>query len=128
MANVVGRTDRTTGKAFNVQNTKAVTSDGAAQVAAKVVGEPSPKSYHYEPSDFEFPSGKKAFPMRPQHFFTCTQQAKQVLDWNSQHGGVEAILRDAYENDFVLDKTTGGLKGDFECDDMVTGSSIIYPL
>ena len=57
--------------------------------------------------------------MRPQHFFTGIQQAMKDLDWEPKYDSAEAIMKDAYENDFVHVKAAGGLKNDFECDDMI---------
>lgn len=120
MANVIGRTDRTTGNVYNVQNTQAITFDGVCAVAAKVMGkEGSCEIVHYNPKEFKFPDGAKAFPMRPQHFFCGTHQAMQDLDWKPEYDTVEAIMKDAYENDFVHVKAAGGLKGDFVCDDII---------
>lgn len=102
MANVIGRTGKTTGKVYNVQNTQAITFDGVAKVAAKVMGKASScEIVHYNPKEFTFPQGSKAFPMRPQHFFCGIHQAMQDLDWKPKYDTVEAIMKDAYENDFV---------------------------
>lgn len=57
-ANVIGREERTTGKVYNVQNSQSVTFDGVAKAAAKVCGKEA-EIIHYEPSDYEFPEGKK---------------------------------------------------------------------
>jgi nucleoside-diphosphate-sugar epimerase len=121
MANVMGRTDRTTGKVYNVQNTQAITFDGVAKAAAKVMGKELPcEIVHYNPKEFtSFPDGAKAFPMRPQHFFCGIHQAMQDLDWKPEYDTVEAIMKDAYENDFVHVKAAGGLKADFVCDDII---------
>mmetsp|Transcript_11385 Transcript_11385/g.21736 ORF Transcript_11385/g.21736 Transcript_11385/m.21736 type:complete len:349 (-) Transcript_11385:121-1167(-) len=118
MANVVDRHHITNGKVYNVQNSQAITFDGVAQTAAAVMGKTA-EIVHYNPKDFTFPEGKKAFPMRPQHFFTGIHQAMEDLDWKPRFDSVEAILKDAYENDFVHVKAAGGLKGDFVCDDIV---------
>ena len=122
MANVIGRESVTTGKVYNIQNTQAITFDGVAKTAAKVMGKAA-EIVHYNPKDFSFPEGKKAFPMRPQHFFTGIHQAMKDLDWAPQFDSAEAILKDAYENDFVHVKAAGGLKGDFVCDDIVLGKA-----
>lgn len=119
MANVVDRHEVTIGKVYNVQNTQAVTFDGVAKTAARVMEKSAQEIVHYEPGEFDFPAGKKAFPMRPQHFFTDTHQAMQDLEWRPKYDSVEAILQDAYENDFVHVKAASGLNGDFECDDMI---------
>jgi nucleoside-diphosphate-sugar epimerase len=62
MANVIGRTDRTTGKVYNVQNTQAITFDGVAKAAAKVMGKKDVDAVeiiHYNPKDYSFPEGAK---------------------------------------------------------------------
>jgi len=61
--------------------------------------------------------------MRPQHFFTGIHKAMQDLDWKPKYDTVDAIMKDAYENDFVLLKESGKLKSDFTCDDIVIGST-----
>jgi hypothetical protein len=64
MANVIGREDTTTGKVYyNVQNTQAITFDGVAKVATKVVGKEA-EIIHFEPKDFTFPEGKKVGVLR----------------------------------------------------------------
>ena len=57
--------------------------------------------------------------MRPQHFFTGIHQAMKDLDWEPKYDSTEAIMKDAYENDFVHVKAAGKLKNDFECDDII---------
>lgn len=59
MANVIDRTDRTTGKVYNVQNTQAITFDGVARAAAKVMGKDNVEIVHYNPKEYEFPEGAK---------------------------------------------------------------------
>lgn len=119
MANVIDRTAATTGKVYNVQNTQAVTFDGVVQAAAKVMGKSPPEIIHYDPAEYDFPKGSKAFPMRPQHFFTGIHQAMEDLQWKPIYDSTEAILKDTYENDFLHVKAAHGLNGDFECDDIV---------
>lgn len=121
MANVISREDKTTGKVYNLQNSQAISFDGVAKAAGKAIGK-EVKIIHYNPSDISFPEGKKAFPMRPQHFFTNIQQAMKDLDWSPKYDSVEAIMKDSYENDFVNVKASGGLKNDFVCDDIVIES------
>lgn len=123
MANVIGREAKTTGKVYNCQNTQAITFDGVARTAAKVMGKDGVKIVHFEPKEFEFPEGKKAFPMRPQHFFTGIRRAMEDLEWKPRYDSAEAILKDAYENDFVHVKAAGRLKGDFVCDDIILEKS-----
>ena len=108
----------THGKVYNVQNEQAITFNGVAAIAAKVMNKKA-EIVHYNPKDFTFPEGKKAFPMRPQHFFTNVRQAMEDLNWKPEYNTVESIMKDAYENDFVHVKAAGGLKNDFVCDDMI---------
>lgn len=58
MANCIGREDKTNGKVYNVQNTQAITFDGVAKAAGKVIGK-DVEIIHYNPKDFTFPEGKK---------------------------------------------------------------------
>jgi nucleoside-diphosphate-sugar epimerase len=58
MVNIIGREDRTTGKVYNIQNTQAVTFDGVAKAAGKVLGK-EVEIIHYNPKEFTFPEGKK---------------------------------------------------------------------
>ncbi|KAL7579720.1 hypothetical protein ACA910_021864 [Epithemia clementina (nom. ined.)] len=119
MANVIDREHITNGKVYNVQNVQAVTFDGVAKAAGKVMGKNDVEIVHYDPKSLTFPEGKKAFPMRPQHFFTGVHQAMTDLDWTPVYDTTEAIFKDAYENDYVHVKAAGKLKGDFVCDDIV---------
>ncbi|KAG7364803.1 NAD-dependent epimerase/dehydratase [Nitzschia inconspicua] len=122
MANCIGRESKTSGKVYNCQNSQAITFDGVAKAAGKVLGK-EVEIIHYNPKEFTFPEGKKAFPMRPQHFFTGIHQAMEDLDWAPKYDTVEAIMRDGYLNDFVHVKAAGGLKNDFVCDDIVIEKS-----
>jgi uncharacterized protein YbjT (DUF2867 family) len=58
MANCIGREDKTNGKVYNVQNTQAITFDGVAKAAGKVLGK-NVEIIHYDPKEFSFPEGKK---------------------------------------------------------------------
>lgn len=60
------------------------------------------KIRHFDPEMFEF-GKKKAFPMRPGHFFASCEKAMTDLDWEPEYASVEG-LRDSYENDFVHKK------------------------
>lgn len=62
------------------------------------------KIKHFNPSTFEF-GKKKAFPMRPGHFFTSCEKAMTELDWAPEYNTVDG-LKDSYENDFVHKKVT----------------------
>lgn len=120
MANVIGREGRTTGQVYNVQSESAITFDGIAKAAAAAMGK-EPKLVHYDAKAMKpkLPEGKKAFPMREQHFFTGVEKAKEELDWEPKYATTEAIFKDGYENDFKLLKAAGTLKTDFECDDCI---------
>lgn len=60
------------------------------------------KIKHFEPTNFDF-GKKKAFPMRPGHFFASCEKAMTDLDWAPEYNTVDG-LRDSYENDFVHKK------------------------
>lgn len=119
MANVIGRTQTTTGKCYNIQNSQAITFDGVVETAAMVMRKDVVGTLHYQPKDVRLPEGKKGFPMRPQHFFTGIHRAMIDLEWTPKYDTVEAILRDSYKNDFLHVKEKGGLKGNFEADDFI---------
>ena len=53
---------------YNISGARFVTFDGIAKACAKAAGAPEPELIHYNPKDFDF-GGKKAFPLRDQHFF-----------------------------------------------------------
>jgi hypothetical protein len=57
---------------------------------------------HYDPKAFDF-GKKKAFPMRPQHFYASCAKAMKDLDWSPQFSS-DVGLKDSYENDFVHKK------------------------
>ena len=102
---------------YNVQDRNAVTFDGVARLCAEAMGKPEPEIIHYDPKDMDF-GKKKAFPFRPQHFFTSPNKALRELDWTIEYD-LKAGLKDAYENDFLDKKAKGGLKNDFTTDDII---------
>eukprot|EP00968_Pinguiococcus_pyrenoidosus_P010647 scaffold846_cov252-Pinguiococcus_pyrenoidosus.AAC.10 len=118
MANVMGRFE-SIGKVYNVQDDVAISFDGLVRACALAAGkEPSAvEIVHYDPKDFDF-GKKKAFPMRPQHFWTDVELARHDLEWEPKFDTTRG-LKDAYENDFVVKMKEGALSNDFECDDMV---------
>lgn len=71
-------------------------------VVHTVLVTPAVKIKHFDPSMFDF-GKKKAFPMRPGHFFASCEKAMTDLDWTPEFGTVDG-LRDSYENDFVHKK------------------------
>ena len=105
------------GQVYNVQGRTAVTFDGVARLCAKIMGKPEPEIVHYEPKEMDF-GKKKAFPFRPQHFFTSPNKALRELEWEIEFD-LEKGLKDAYENDFLIKKEKGGLKNDFSTDDII---------
>lgn len=115
------------GKVYNIQDRKAITFDGVAKLCAKTMGIAEPEIIHYDAKDVDL-GKKKAFPFRPQHFFCSPNKALRELDWDIQYD-LEAGLRDAYENDFVIKKKEGNLKNDFSTDEIilsaVKGASVV---
>lgn len=114
-------TDASVGQVYNIQDRHAVTFDGVARTAATAMGmDPaSVDLVHYNPKDFDF--GKnKAFPFRPQHFFTSPNKALRELDWSVQYE-LASGWKDTYENDFVPKQAQGKLKNDWVTDDMILG-------
>ena len=58
---------------YNISGERFVTFDGIAKACAAAAGVAEPELVHYNPKDFDF-GGKKAFPLREQHFFTSIQK------------------------------------------------------
>jgi nucleoside-diphosphate-sugar epimerase len=117
MAAVAAKPEVSVGQIYNIQDRRAVTFDGVADMCAKVMGKGSADVVHYNPKSFDF-GKKKAFPFRPQHFFCSPSKALKELDWSIEYD-IFRGLADAYENDFLLKKARGGLKTNFEPDDMI---------
>ncbi|KAI0565898.1 mRNA binding protein CSP41 precursor [Gracilaria domingensis] len=115
------------GQVYNIQDRTAVSFDGVARLFAQAMGKPEPEIVHYNPKDYDF-GKKKAFPFRPQHFFCSPTKALRELDWTIEYDLAKGI-QDAYENDFLAVKAGGGLKNDFETDDIilnaVKGASVV---
>lgn len=110
------------GQVFNIQDRKAVTFDGVARLCAEAMGK-NPDDIeliHYDVGSVDF-GKKKAFPFRPQHFFTSCNKALRQLDWEVEWD-LKKGLKDAYENDFLIKKEKGGLKNDFSTDELVLES------
>lgn len=126
MANCIGREHITNGNVYNVQNTQAITFDGVVKVASKVMNLPEPTLIHFNPKDYVFPKDAKAFPMRPQHFFTSITKTCIDLDWKPIYDNVESILKDSYDNDFIHVKASGNLKNEFLCDDMICKQFFLF--
>ena len=119
MANIIGRTEVTNGKIYNVQDTQSVTFEGLAKLCGAAMGKHEINIKFYDKKDFDF--GKmKAFPMREQHFFCSVDEAMTDLEWAPKYTLADG-LKDSYENDFVHKKAANGLNTAFTCDDMVLG-------
>jgi nucleoside-diphosphate-sugar epimerase len=122
MANVIGK-DIAKKKIYNVQDAQSVTFEGLAKLTAEAMGKdykgPSPLSdfsvKKFNPKDFKFPEGKKAFPMRPGHFFCGIDNACRDLDWSPKYDLAEG-LKDSYEHDYKL---RANKDADFTCDDII---------
>ncbi|MCY7406686.1 MAG: NAD-dependent epimerase/dehydratase family protein, partial [Alkalinema sp. CAN_BIN05] len=117
MIKVLGN-DRAIGQIYNVSGDRAVTFDGLARACAVAAGKDpaSLKLVHYDPKDFDF-GKKKAFPMRPQHFFCSVDKAKLELDWQPKFDLISG-LSDSLKNDYLM---SGRDKAeiDFSTDDQI---------
>lgn len=100
MVKVLGN-DRAIGQIYNISGEKAVTFDGLARACAIAAGKDpvSLKLVHYDPKAFDF-GKKKAFPMRPQHFFCSIDKAKQELNWVPQYDLLSG-LKDSLTQDYL---------------------------
>lgn len=101
MAAVLGN-PQAVGQTYNISGDRYVTFDGLARAAAIAIGK-DPQSLnivHYDPKDFDF-GKKKAFPLRPQHFFADIHKATTELDWEPQYDLV-AGLKDSFEKDYLI--------------------------
>ena len=108
------------GEIYNISGDKAVTFDGLAKACAVAAGQDPEKLklVHYDPKSFDF-GKKKAFPMRPQHFFCSIDKAKRDLNWAPKFDLI-AGLKDSLHNDYLK----SGRKEcaiDFSTDDLILG-------
>ena len=108
------------GEIYNISGDKAVTFDGLAKACAIAAGQDPEKLklVHYDPKSFDF-GKKKAFPMRPQHFFCSVDKAKRDLNWAPKFDLI-AGLKDSLNNDYLK----SGRKDsaiDFSTDDLILG-------
>lgn len=83
------------GQVYNITGERFVTFDGIARACAQAMGAPEPELVHFDAKDFDF-GGKKAFPMRDQHFFASVDKAMADLDWKPEFGLVDG-LKDSYD-------------------------------
>ncbi|KAK9811798.1 hypothetical protein WJX72_010267 [[Myrmecia] bisecta] len=100
---------------YNISGERFVTFDGIAKACAIAAGAPEPELVHFNAKDYDF-GGKKAFPMRDQHFFASVDKAQADLDWTPEFSLVDG-LRDSYEKDFG--RGTFRKAADFSVDDMI---------
>lgn len=107
--------DKAKNQIYNISGERFVTFDGIAKACAIAAGAPEPELVHYDPSAFDF-GGKKAFPLRDQHFFTSVEKAMVDLDWKPEFDLVEG-LTDSYAKDFG--RGTFRKAADFTLDDMI---------
>ena len=109
---------RAVGQIYNISGDRSVTFDGLARACAQAAGK-SPndlKIIHYDPKKFDF-GKRKAFPLRPQHFFASIQKASTELYWQPEFDLISG-LQDSFENDYLAsgrDKT----EVDFSVDDEI---------
>ena len=106
------------GQIYNISGDRYVTFDGLARACAAAAGH-SPEELaivHYDPKQFDF-GKRKAFPLRPQHFFAAIQKAQIELNWQPQYDLVSG-LKDSFQQDYLAsgrDKT----EVDFSIDDEI---------
>ncbi len=117
MSLVIGN-KKALGQIYNISGDRYVTFDGLARACAAAAGKsPSDlKILHYDPKQFDF-GKRKAFPMRPQHFFASIDKATRDLGWSPKYDLVSG-LQDSFQNDFL---PTGRDKKDidFSVDDEI---------
>jgi nucleoside-diphosphate-sugar epimerase len=87
------------GQIYNVSGERYVTFDGLARACAEAAGKSAPQLVHYNPKDFDF-GKRKAFPLRPQHFFAEIHKAKTDLDWQPKFDLISG-LKDSFEKGYL---------------------------
>lgn len=90
------------GQIYNISGDRFVTLDGLARACASAMDKDPDRLelIHYDPKAFDF-GKRKAFPLRPQHFFASIEKAKQDLNWCPAFDLVSG-LRDSYRQDYQL--------------------------
>ena len=90
------------GQIYNISGDRYVTFDGLAKAAAIAAGKSAEdlKIVHYNPKDFDF-GKKKAFPLRPQHFFADIHKAQTELNWQPEYDLISG-LKDSFNRDYLL--------------------------
>lgn len=125
MVAVLGNTNAI-GEIYNVSGDRYVTFDGLARACAQAAGkDPTTlKLVHYAPQTLDL-GGRKAFPLRMQHFFADVHKAQQQLNWHPQFDLV-AGLKDSFQNDYLAtgrDRTEIDFTGDDVVLSHVNGTS-----
>jgi nucleoside-diphosphate-sugar epimerase len=114
------------GQIYNISGDRYVTFDGLAKAAAIAAGKSVEdlKIVHYNPKDFDF-GKKKAFPLRPQHFFADIHKAKTELNWQPEYDLISG-LKDSFKADYLLSnhKETDV---DFSTDDQILSALPTQP-
>ncbi|MGB3237952.1 MAG: 3-beta hydroxysteroid dehydrogenase, partial [Geitlerinemataceae cyanobacterium] len=106
------------GQIYNISGDRYITFDGLAKACAEAAGK-SPDTLnlvHYDPKQFDF-GKRKAFPLRPQHFFTDIHKAQTELDWQPEFDLVSG-LKDSFQNDYIAN-STDKTEVDFSTDDEI---------
>lgn len=117
MVKVLGNR-RAVGQIYNVSGDRCVTFDGLARACAVAAGKSADdlKLVHYDPKQFDF-GKRKAFPMRPQHFFASIQKATSDLYWKPEFDLISG-LKDSFEQDYLVsDRAQADV--DFSVDDEI---------
>jgi UDP-glucose 4-epimerase len=121
MAAVLGN-DRAVGQIYNISDKHYISFDGLARACAFAAGK-SPeniKIVHYDPKKFDF-GKKKAFPMRPQHFFADVNKAMAELNWQPEYDLISG-LRESFQNDYLASNRQDA-EVDFSLDDEILAAS-----
>ena len=108
------------GQIYNISGDRYITFDGLARACALAMGkDPNQISIvHYDPKAYDF-GKRKAFPLRPQHFFATIAKAQQDLHWQPQFDLVSG-LKDSYQQDYLKQLET--TSPDFSVDDEILKS------
>lgn len=120
MAAVLGN-EKAIGQIYNISGERYVTFDGLAKACAEAAGK-SPETLnlvHYDPKQFDF-GKRKAFPLRPQHFFADIHKAQTDLNWQPEFNLVSG-LKDSFQNDYIANGSDKA-EVDFSTDDEIVRS------
>jgi nucleoside-diphosphate-sugar epimerase len=121
MAAILGN-DRAVRQIYNISDKRYISFDGLARACAFAAGK-SPeniKIVHYDPKKFDF-GKKKAFPMRPQHFFADVNKAMTELSWQPEYDLISG-LRESFQDDYLASNRQDA-EVDFSLDDEILAAS-----